>query len=204
MKMIEQRQTPNSRRVRVFMAEKGVALPPLEQIDIMTLGAQTPEFTAQNPMQAVPVLVLDNGHIITESVAICRYFEETNPQPALFGTGAEGRATVEMWNRRMELGLLTRVAQAFRHLHPAMAQLEVPQVKEWGEGNKAKLGGLFEMMDAQLAHHTFIAGDTISIADITAMIAIDFMKPIKVERPAHLAHLDRWYKAMAARPSAKA
>jgi glutathione S-transferase len=204
MKMIEQRQTPNSRRVRVFMAEKGIALPPLEQIDIMTLGAQTPEFTAQNPMQAVPVLVLDNGHIISESVAICRYFEETNPQPALFGTGPEGRATVEMWNRRMELGLLSRVAQAFRHLHPAMAQLEVPQVKEWGEGNKAKLGGLFEMMDAQLARNAFIAGDAISIADITAMIAIDFMKPIKVERPAHLAHLDRWYKAMAARPSAKA
>jgi glutathione S-transferase len=204
MKMIEQRQTPNSRRVRVFMAEKGVALPPLEQIDIMTLGAQTPEFTAINPTQAVPVLVLDNGHAISESVAICRYFEEVHPEPALFGTGPEGRATVEMWNRRMELGLLTRVAQAFRHLHPAMAQLEVPQVKEWGEGNKAKLPGLFQMIDTQLARHEFIAGAAISIADITAMIAIDFMRPLKIERPAHLANLDRWYKAMASRPSAKA
>ena len=204
MKIIEQRQTPNSRRVRVFMAEKGLAMPPLEQIDIMTMGAQTPGFTAQNPMQAVPVLVLDNGHAISESVAICRYFEEVHPEPALFGTGPEGRATVEMWNRRMELGLLARVAQAFRHLHPAMAQLEVPQVKDWGEANKAKLAGLFEMMDAQLGRHAFIAGDAISIADITALIAIDFMKPIKVERPAGLAHLDRWYKAMAARPSAKA
>jgi glutathione S-transferase len=204
MKMIEQRQTPNSRRVRVFMAEKGVALPPLEQIDIMTLGAQTPEFTAQNPMQAVPVLVLDDGTAISESVAICRYFEETHPEPALFGRSAKDRAVVEMWNRRMELGLLSRVAQAFRHLHPAMAQLEVPQVKEWGEGNKAKLPALFEMIDQQLSRHEFLAGDQLSIADITAMIAIDFMKPIKVERPAHLAHLDRWYKTMAARPSAKA
>ena len=195
---------PNPRMVRMFMAEKGIAMPPLEQIDIMTLGAQTPEFTAQNPMQAVPVLVLDNGHAISESVAICRYFEETNPDPALFGTGPEGRATVEMWSRRMELGLLYRVAQAFRHLHPAMAQLEVPQVKEWGEGNKAKLAGLFEMMDAQLANHEFIAGNAFSIADITAMIAIDFMKPIKFERPAHLSHLDRWHKSMASRPSAKA
>jgi glutathione S-transferase len=204
MKIIEQRQTPNSRRLRLFLAEKGIALPPLEQIDIMTLGAQTPEFTAQNPMQAVPVLVLDDGTAISESVAICRYFEELHPEPALFGRGAKDRAIVEMWNRRMELGLLMRVAHAFRHLHPAMAPLEVPQVPAWGESNKAKLGGLFEMMDAQLSRHAFIAGDTISIADITALTAIDFMKPLKITRPAHLAHLDRWYKAMAERPTFKA
>jgi glutathione S-transferase len=203
MKIIEQRQTPNSRRLRIFLAEKGIAVP-FEQIDIMTMGAQTPEFTAMNPMQAVPVLALENGRFISESVAICRYFEETNPHPALFGTGAEQRATVEMWNRRMELGLFSRVSQAFRHLHPAMANLEVPQVKEWGEGNKAKLPGLFEMMDQQLANHPYIAGDQYSIADITAMTALDFMRPIKVERPAHLANLDRWYKAVSLRPSAKA
>jgi glutathione S-transferase len=104
----------------------------------------------------------------------------------------------------MELGLFARVSQAFRHLHPAMANLEVPQVKEWGEGNKAKLPGLFEMMDQQLANHPYIAGDQYSIADITAMTALDFMRPIKVERPAHLANLDRWYKAVSLRPSAKA
>jgi glutathione S-transferase len=204
MKIIEQRQTPNSRRLRIFMAEKGVGTIPFEQIDIMTLGAQTPDFTSRNPMQQVPVLLLDDGTAISESVAICRYFEELQPQPALFGTDARDRAVVEMWNRRMELGLLMRVAHAFRHLHPAMAALEIPQVPAWGESNKAKLGGLFEMMDNQLATHAFMAGNNISIADITAVTAIDFMKPLKIARPAHLSHLDRWYKTMAERPSFKA
>jgi glutathione S-transferase len=204
MKIIEQRQTPNSRRLRMFMAEKGVNSVPFEQVDIMTLGAQTPDFTSRNPMQQVPVLLLDDDTAISESVAICRYFEELQPQPALFGTDARDRAIVEMWNRRMELGLLMRVAHAFRHLHPAMAPLEVPQVPAWGESNKAKLGGMFELVDQQLSQQAFIAGDRFSIADITAVTAIDFLKPLKITRPTHLMHLDRWYKAMAERPSFKA
>ena len=100
---------------------------------------KTPEFAKLNPLQRVPVLVLDDGTPIAETMAICRYFEETQPQPALFGTGARERAIVEMWNRRMEIHLLQCVAQAFRHLHPAMAQLEVPQVSAWGEANKPRV-----------------------------------------------------------------
>ena len=203
MKIIEQNKAPNPRRVRIFLAEKGITVP-FEQIDIMKLEHRAAGFSGANPMQQVPVLVLDDGTAISESVAICRYFEETKPEPALFGTGARGRAVVEMMNRRMELGLLFRVAQAFRHTHPAMAELEKPQVKEWGEANRGRIGEMLELVDRQLEATQFIAGNDYSIADITALVAVDFMKPIKYERPAGLKNLARWYDAVAARPSAKA
>jgi len=203
MKIIEQNRAPNPRRVRIFLAEKGISVP-FEQLDLMKLEHRSAGFSAKNPMRQVPVLVLDDGTAISESVAICRYFEETNPQPALFGTGARGRAIVEMMNRRMELGLLYRVAQAFRHTHPAMAELEKPQFKDWGEANRGRIGEMLEIMDRELAATEFIAGDAYSIADITALVAVDFMKPIKYDRPAGLKNLGRWYDAVAARPSAKA
>lgn len=203
MKIIEQNRAPNPRRVRIFIAEKGIAVL-FEQIDIMKLEHKVPGFAARNPMQQVPVLLLDDGTAISESVAICRYFEETTPQPPLFGTGARGKALVEMMNRRVELGLLGRVAQAFRHTHPAMAELEKPQVKEWGEANRSRIGGMLEILDRQLAASEFVAGEQYSIADITALVAVDFLKPIKYHRPAALKNLGRWYDAVAARPSAKA
>ncbi len=203
MKILEQAKAPNPRRVRIFLAEKGIAVR-FEQIDIMRFDQRLPEFTAANPMQQVPVLVLDDGSAISESVAICRYFEELTPDPPLMGRGALERARVEMWNRRMELGLLSRVAQAFRHTHPAMAQMEKPQVKEWGEANRGRIAEMLEMMDRALAGSTYVAGDHYSIADITALVAIDFMKPIRFERPTALAHLERWYNSVAGRPSAKA
>jgi glutathione S-transferase len=152
----------------------------------------------------VPVLVLDDGTAIAETVAICRYFEETKPEPALLGKGPVGRATVEMWNRRMELGLLAAVQFSFRHLHPAMAQLEVPQVAAWGEANKPRALEILGFMDRELAGRKFIAGDDISIADITALCAIDFMRPARIQRPPELTNLERWHREMSARPSAKA
>jgi glutathione S-transferase len=203
MKILETRAAPNPRRVRIFLAEKGIEVP-FEQLDLMQGALKTPEFTRMNWFQRVPVLVLDDGTAISETVAICRYFEESKPEPALFGTGALGRATVEMWNRRMELGLLATVQFAFRHLHPAMAHLEVPQVPAWGEANKPRALEIMGFMDQELATRQFIAGDTISIADITALCAIDFMKPARIQRPPELKHLDRWHKEMSARPSAKA
>src|SRR5215510_6779100 len=125
MKILQTKTAPNPRRVRIFLAEKGIEVPYAE-LDIVK-GLKTAEFTRLNPFQRVPVLILDDGTPIAETMAICRYFEELQPEPALFGRGPRGRAIVEMWNRRMELGLLTSVAQAFRHLHPAAAALEVPQ-----------------------------------------------------------------------------
>jgi glutathione S-transferase len=203
MKILETRAAPNPRRVRIFLAEKGIEMA-FEELDLMKGALKTAEFTQRNWFQRVPVLILDDGTAISETVAICRYFEESKPEPALFGKGAVGRATVEMWNRRMELGLLAAVQFAFRHLHPAMAQLEMPQVPAWGEANKPRALEIMTFMDRELAARPFIAGDALSIADITALCAIDFMKPARIQRPPELKHLDRWHKDMSARPSAKA
>lgn len=203
MRIIETRTAPNPRRVRIFLAEKGINVP-YEEIDIMQEAAKAPAFTALNPMQRVPVLMLDDGTAICESVAICRYFEEIQPEPALFGRGAKGRAIVEMWNRRMELGLFAAVGHAFRHLNQKMSHLEVPQVTAWGEINKDKARSMLGLLDEALSERPFIAGEDYSIADITALVAIDFMKPARIEMPPGLEHVARWHQAVSARPSAKA
>lgn len=203
MKIIETRQAPNPRRVRIFLAEKGIDLP-FEEVDLMKGALKTPEMTKLNPSQRVPILVLDDGTAISETMAICRYFEEIAPEPALFGRSAIGRAKVEMWNRRMELGLAQHVMQAFRHIHPAMAQLEVPQVKEWGEANKQKALSVLETLDQQLADNAFVAGDEFSVADITALVAVDFMRPARIALPETLTNVKRWHAAVSARASAKA
>ncbi len=203
MKIIETRQAPNPRRVRIFLAEKGITVP-FEEVDLMKGALKTLEMTKLNTTQRVPILVLDDGTAISETMAICRYFEEVQPEPALFGHSPVERATVEMWNRRMELGFALHVMQAFRHLHPAMAQLEVPQVKEWGEANKPKaLEGLALLNDA-LADREFVAGDRFTVADITALVGVDFMRLARLTVPDALGNVKRWHAAVAARPSAKA
>lgn len=202
MKILQTKTAPNPRRVRIFLAEKGIEVP-FEELDIIK-GLKTAEFTKLNPFQRVPVLVLDDGTAISETMAICRYFEETKPEPALFSKGAKQRAVVEMWNRRMELGLLACIAQAFRHLHPAAAQLEVPQVPAWGEANKPKAQEIMQILDQELGKRRFVAGDDYSVADITALVAMDFAKPARVERPAGLDNLARWHQEVSGRPSAKA
>jgi glutathione S-transferase len=203
MKILQTQTAPNPRRVRIFLAEKGIEVP-YEELDLMKGALKTPEFSKLNPLQRVPVLILDDGTPIAETIAICRYFEETQPKPALFGTGARGRAIVEMWNRRMEIHLLQCVAQAFRHLHPAMAQLEVPQVSAWGEANKPRVLEMLQVMDRELATRPYIAGNDLSVADITALVAVDFMRVARIQRPPELEHLARWHGEMSARPSAKA
>jgi glutathione S-transferase len=204
MKKILQTQTaPNPRRVRIFLAEKDIQVP-YEELDLMKGALKTPDFAKLNWFQRVPVLILDDGTPIAETMAICRYAEEVQPEPALLGKGALGRAMVEMWNRRMELGLLASVAQAFRHLHPAMAHLEVPQVPAWGEANKPRALEIVQFMDQELATRPFITGNDFSVADITALVAIDFMKAARIQRPPELKNVERWHKEVSARPSAKA
>jgi glutathione S-transferase len=203
MKLYDGGRAPNPRRVRVFLAEKGISVP-IEPIDMGALQHRTAEFAAINPMQRVPVLELDDGTRIAESVAICRYFEALQPDPPLFGRGALEIAQVEMWNRQMEMDLQAAIAAAFRHLHPAMKGVEDPQVPAWGEANKPRVMKLLAFLDAELSGRPFIAGDSYSIADISAMIAIDFMKWAKLSVPEELGHVRRWYADVAARPSASA
>ena len=201
MQLIETKTAPNPRRVRIFLAEKGITVP-TENRDLMSL--KSPEFTRINPEQRVPVLILDDGTAICETVAICRYFEEIHPEPSLMGRGAVGRAVVEMWQRRVELGFFAHVAAAFRHKHPSMATLEVPQIAEWGEANKSKALEALAKFDAQLANTRYLAGDDYTIADITLLIAIDFMKPARIMRPEGLVNVERWYQDVSARPSTNA
>lgn len=203
MKLYDGGRAPNPRRVRIFLAEKGIEVP-LAPVDMGALGHRSAEVTGLNPLQRLPVLVLDDGMVLTESIAICRYFEELHPQPPLFGTGALGRALVEMWQRRMELNLLMPVAQAFRHIHPAMVEWEVPQVAEWGEANKPKAVEFLSILDRELAGRKFVAGDAYTVADITGLVAVDFMKPARIELPAGLSNVRRWYDTVKARPSAAA
>ena len=203
MKILQTKTAPNPRRVRIFLAEKGIEVP-FEELDLMQGALKTPEFTKLNRFQRVPVLILDDGTPIAETMAICRYFEETKPEPALFGKGAKQRALIEMWNRRMELGLLFSVAQAFRHLHPAAAALEVPQVAAWGEANKPRALEVLQFMDEELGKQRFVAGDDYSVADITALVAVDFSRAARIQRPEGLKNLARWHEEVSARPSAKA
>jgi glutathione S-transferase len=203
MKLFDGGLAPNPRRVRVFLAEKSINIP-LVTVDMEAMGHKSSEITSRNPLQRLPVLELDDGTIITESVAICRYFEELYPEPLLMGIDALDRAIVEMWSRRMELNLLFPVGHAFRHLHPAMKEWEVPQVPEWGEANKPKVIDVLSWLDNELAGREFVAGERFTIADITAMIAIDFMKPARIHVPKGCKNIFRWYNAVRARPSARA
>jgi glutathione S-transferase len=203
MKLFDGGRAPNPRRVRVFLAEKGIEAP-LVPVDMAAMEHKGGEVASRNPLQRLPVLELDDGTVICESVAICRYFEELHPEPALFGRGALGKALVEMWQRRMELNLMMPVAQAFRHIHPAMKEWEVPQIPEWGEANKPKAIEFLRLLDAELADREFAAGDEYSIADITGLIALDFMKPARIQVPDELANVLRWRAVISGRPSAAA
>lgn len=203
MKLYESGKAPNPRRVRIFLAEKGVSVP-IEQVDIQALEHKSSSFTALNPMQRVPVLVLDDDTVIAESMAICRYFEGLRPSPPLFGRGAKEEALVEMWNRRVEFNLLAGIAAVFRHLHPAMKEMEKPQVPEWGEANRPRVIDFMRILDAELKDRLFIAGDHYSVADITALVAIDFMRPARIEMPEEMTNVRRWHAQVSARPSAKA
>ena len=203
MKLYDGGRVPNARRVRIFLAEKGISVP-LEPVDLGRNDHRTEAFSALNPLQRVPVLVLDDGTVLTESIAICRYFEELHPTPALFGEGARGRALVEMWQRRLEFELYWPVSQVFRHLHPAMSTYEVPQVAAWGEANRARVQTYLGQLDSDLKDRAFVCGEAFSVADITGLVALDFMKAARVSMPDDLPNVRRWHQALASRPEATA
>jgi glutathione S-transferase len=203
MKLYDGGRAPNPRRTRIFLAEKGITLP-VEQVDLGALAQMSADYAAINPLKRVPALVLDDGTVLTESIAICRYFEALKPDPPLFGRGALELARVEMWNRRLELHLLFPVSHVFRNSHPAMKEMEVPQVPAWAEANKPRIGEFIAFLDGELKGRPFVAGDAFTVADITGLVAVDFMKPAKLAVPDELKHLKRWHGDVAARPSASA
>jgi glutathione S-transferase len=203
MQLYDGGRAPNPRRARIFLAEKGIKIP-TEQVDLGKLEQRSAAYTAINPMQRVPALVLDDGTVIAESIAICHYFEDLQPDPPLFGRGALESALIEMWNRRAELHLLFPVANVFQHLHPAMKVMVDPQVPAWGEANRPRIYDFLRFLDSELKSRPYVAGNDFSVADILAMVAVDFMKVSKLTVPEELADLRRWHAAVSARPSAAA
>jgi glutathione S-transferase len=203
MKLYNSPLAPNPRRVRIFLAEKNLNVP-IVNVDLGRLEQKSDEFAAINPFQRIPVLELEDGVVLSESIAICRYFEEIHPEPPLFGVGALERATVEMWQRRLEFGLLTHIANAFRHSHPHMAQMEVPQIAELAQSSKPKAVEVMARIDRVLENRPFIAGDRFSVADISGLVALDFARTARIAIPEELSQLRRWHQQLSARPSASA
>jgi glutathione S-transferase len=199
MHIIEAKGTPNGRRVRVFLAEKGIEVPAVN-IDLRAGENLGPEYRAKNPFGRVPTLELDDGTCIAESVAICRYFDALKPEPRLFGTDAREMAVIEMWNRRAELNVLMPGAQAFRNLTGFFKDRERVSA-EWGEISEVATADAVKLFDAHLASHAFLAGDTFSIADITFGVALDFFQALKLKLPFELPHLSRYRADLASRPS---
>jgi len=202
MKLYDALRAPSPRRVRIYLAEKGIEVPKV-MVDLAAFEEKSESFRALNVLQRVPVLELDDGTTIAETMAICRYFEALHPEPNLFGVDALEIAQVEMWNRRIELGIYTSVQAVFRHGHPGMAKYEVPQVPQWAEVNKPRVEEFLQIMDAELAKHEFIAGNRYTVADITGLVAMDFMRAGKLSLGEQYRNVRRWYAALAARPSAK-
>jgi glutathione S-transferase len=202
VKLYDSAAAPNPRRVRIFLAEKGIEVPTV-QIDIGKAENRQPEFLAKNPMGGVPVLELDDGRFLAESVAICRYFEEVQPEPPLFGTDAADRALVEMWNRRMEHEVALPCMQSFRQTHDFFKG-RIPQVPEWGELSKKGALSRMAWLDGELADREFVAGDRYTIADITALVGIDFGRVTGIKIGPDQKNLQRWHEAVSSRPSAKA
>ena len=202
MKLYDSRVAPNPRRVRIFLAEKGIEVP-TQQLDIGKLENRTAPFLAMNPLGGLPFLELDDGTVIAESVAICRYFEETHPNPPLLGSGALERAQVEMWQRRVELELFRHVAGCFQNSHEFMKD-RMEQVPAYGEVCKRTALARLEWLDRELSRRPFVAGSRYTIADITALVAIDFGRIVGIRISPEQKHLARWHEAVSARPSAKA
>ena len=202
MKLYDSAMAPNPRRVRIYLAEKGIEVPS-SQVDLGKAENRSDEFLEKNPLGGVPILELDDGTIIAESLAICRYFEAQNPDPPLFGTDAGDQAKVEMWQRRAELVLFNNVTGCFRNTH-AFFKGRIEQVPEYGAICKDNALKSMRIFDDALAASEFFAGDRYSVADITALCAVDFGRVSEIRIGEEHKNLTRWYEAVSTRPSAKA
>jgi glutathione S-transferase len=194
---------PNPRRVRMYLAEKGLS-PPYADVDLRAREHKAPEFVAKNSLGQVPMLVLDDGTVITESIAICRYFEALHPGPPLFGTTPVELASIEMWIRRIELQLMNPVGLFWVHAHPLTAGLNPQKHKEFGEAQKGRALDRMLWLDREIAGRDFVAGPAFSMADIVAETAIDFAKFIGIPLPEQATALAAWRARMKQRPSFRA
>jgi glutathione S-transferase len=211
MKIYDWRLAPNPRRVRMFLSEKSLDVP-LEEVGGENMRLK-PDFVARfDPYATTPMLELDDGSCISEAMAICRYFEELHPEPRLLGQDAKERAIVDMWERRAYEGAMFALSEMIRNTHAAFADRGLPgtaepirQVADVVERGEGRLRRFTRSFDKQLAANRFAAGESFTVADITAFCALDFLnKGMKVPIPAEFASLRRWYHEVESRPSARA
>lgn len=210
MKLYEWGAAPNPRRVRIFLAEKGIEVP-TEDVGVPNSGDLKPEFLAAHPHRRVPLLELDDGTCIGEAMAICRYFEALHPDPPLMGRDPREIAIIDMWERIAEFEGLHAVSEHFRNSRRtfvdralagySQALGQIPDLIARGE---ARAMMYFHKIDAQLAHNEYVAGDNYSTADITTLCTVDFAKFCKLSVPDKCANLMRWHETVSSRPSAKA
>ncbi|MGY3449279.1 glutathione S-transferase family protein [Bradyrhizobium sp. USDA 4353] len=209
MKLYDSPTAPSPRRVRIFLAEKGVTIPTV-QLDLRAGEQFQPEFRALNPQCTVPVLQLDSGAAITDIIAICRYIEELHPDPVLMGRDAEERAVIECWVRRIEWDGIYAIQEAFRNSMPGLEHRALPgplpldQIPALAERGRLRTAHYFAWLDSRLADHAFVCGNAFTIADISAMVTVDFAVRAKLDPPDHLRHIKRWYGDVSSRPSARA
>jgi glutathione S-transferase len=209
MKLYDCTTAPSPRRVRIFAAEKGIELDRV-QIDLSTGEQFGDAYRAINPDCVVPTLELDDGTIISEVVAICHYLEEIHPEPALFGQTPQQRASALAWNAKIEHQGLAHIRDAFRNYakglkgHALTGPIGFEQIPGLVERGRTGASAFFERLDEQLAKSDFVAGDNFSIADITALVFVDFAAWVKLNIPDELVDLNRWHAAVSTRPSARA
>ena len=202
MILYEFAQAPNPRRVRIFLNEKGIDIP-TKQVDLMKGEHKKDEYKKMSPLSQVPTLELDDGTYITESIAICRYFEALYPEPNLLGKDPKEIAIIEMWQRRIELLLMIGIANTYRHGHPAMAALE-DQVKEWSEASRPRVIKMLHWFEKQMENKEYICLDRYTIADISALVCFDFAKWPKIDIPDNCNNLKNYYERLNSRASASA
>lgn len=203
MKLYEFEPFPNPRRVRMFLAEKGVSIDRV-QVNVPEGEHRTDAIRAKNPSATVPFLELDDGSCISECASISRFVEAQHPEPALLGSTPAEQGKVDMWQRRVEDGLLNAILTYFHHATPGLGELELYQNKDWGEKNRQRAADTMRLLDGELAKRSFVAGDNYSIADITALCGVDFCKFVELDIPDDCPNLKRWYEDVSARPSAAA
>lgn len=193
---------PNPRRVRIFLAEKGIDLPETT-VNMMKREHKSPEFRAKNSMGQLPALELDDGTCISETVAICRYFEETHPQPPLFGATPVEKALVDQWIRRVEFAVMMPVGNFWRHAHPRTAAL-LNQFKDFGQSNAETYKGAQKYLNRELEGRDFLVGEAVTMADICLLSTVDFAEWIGLPVEDEFENLKAWRARMKARPSADA
>lgn len=207
MKLYGMNRAPNPRRVTIFLAEKGIPIE-IEEVNVAEGANRTPEYLAVNPRGLVPALVLDDGTVIDESIAICRYFETLHPEPNLMGRDAKEAAVIECWQRRIEFDGLFTIASIYRNTQPLFANRAQPgggpdtaQIPELAERGRLLLPGFFAMLNNRLGETPYVGGDRYTIADISAIVAIDFARWIKARIPENHANTLRWHAEVTERPS---